>query len=303
MIYSDTAPEYRQSEATARVACRNVSFVQASVADGCDPTSANGVLNPNEPAQLVVTIENPTDTQILGLWGNLIPFDEDVHTPIGGAQFEPTPIPGGVGAQATARFSIYVDMDQECPSTLRFRLELSGAGGFRDRAYFDVPLVNCGPGMVGEGPRPGEVPPVDTPGVSWALRVARPPTRTGNLLFTWDRAAGALRYNIWRGNFHYLSQGSYNHLILGPGAVGQTCNLPEQDPLNVPGLFNSQELLGEALRIGPPNGNFYYLVTAEADCLTGMDFEGPAGKADLDGDGTPDQDRPAGLLLDPACNL
>lgn len=297
-VYNDTSPVARTAEATARVVCRNVRFDSAVVTDGCDPATSNGQLNRNEPALIAVTVENTRPVEITGLWGEIHPMDKDVLTPASGAVFGD--VPAGPGTTATAAFPIYVAPAQECPSTLRFRLELSAAGGFRDRAWFDLPLTDCTNGTIGQGPRPGEVPAVDTPGVEQALHVSKTLAGNTNLDLTWDRATGAARYNIWRGRFHYLNEGSYNHqILLGEGA--QLCNLPEQDPTDDPAVVNSQILGGDAFFLGPPAGNFYYLVTAEADCPTGASLDGSWGRADLDGDGTLDRERPAGLLLDPAC--
>jgi hypothetical protein len=139
--------------------------------------------------------------------------------------------------------------------------------------------------------------------VSQAVRVAKTGAGFIDLRLEWDRAAGAVRYNIWRGRIDNLARGRYDHQIpfgLGPGRL---CNVPELDPGNLPGVLNTRTLVGEAVALGTSAANFYYVVGAEAACPTGAAIDGPLGYADLDLDASPDavEERPLGLLLDPGC--
>jgi len=314
--YQDTTDGW-VARATVRVHCRNLSLADVRVRDGCE----TGVMRPMEPTRLEVEVENTRTELITGLSATLHPFDDDVVLPVATSDnpSEDVVLPGPGTTVTITTPAFWVSDAQPCPSVLRFRMEIRGDHGFRDRVYFNVPLECGSPTFV----LPGEVPAIDDPpGVPVGMRVtsamrAEKVVTSGllNLTMTWDRPVGAgtmdLRYNIWRGELATLRVGRYSHAI--PMGEGPTvlCNLPEADPMGDPGIVNTHVILGELVFTDLPSGSSYYLVTAEVDCVQvppSGSIDGPWGFGNHDLDGFPDptpslaEIRPAGILLEPACN-
>jgi hypothetical protein len=305
--YEDAAPA-RSAGTTARVTCRDVRVGAAVVRSGCDPGAPAGDLHLGDTQWLEITLETASLHDFTGLVATLHPLDEGVTLVTPGCMVEG--FSGSPTATVTLRTQLLtISLLQPCPSTLRFRLELTAADGFRDRAYFELPLADCTP----EGPvipDPGEVP--DRDGVDAmgdpvrAVRVTKTLTGPvqGNVVLSWDRPPATdpvlfLRYNTWRGRLDLLWRNAYNHNIpVGEGA-SILCNLPETHP-----LINSKSILGDATWAGTPAANFYYLVTAETPCAVGERVRhGSWGSADHDGDGVvgPGESRPAGLVFATDC--
>jgi hypothetical protein len=301
VTYVDSSPTTRTSSATARVHCRNVSLNGVTIGDGCDSATANGVLNRNELATLAVEVTNPDLTAAEGLVATLHPANDTVAVTSGTVVLGSVP-PAGT---ATATFTIVVDPAQACPATLRFRVDVAGSHGFKDRLWLDVPLDDCAIGGVGAWPPPAEVPAVDTPGASLAMRVEKAGPGSSDAALSWDRAGRADRYNIWRGSLASLREGSYSHALpVPPFPPNAFCNRPELDPGDDPLLVNQARLSGEASHVGDGLSNYYYLITAESECPSGLvSVDGPWGFGDRDRDGLADLDetRPAGLAADPSC--
>jgi hypothetical protein len=308
--------------AAVRVTCRSVRQVAVSLGengDGCDAATDNDVINRGEWVVIKLLLENAAAAAIDGLWGWVEPFDVDVqfaHTPA----FVVGDIPGGVGQQVTVELPAFrVAPSQPCPSTLRFRVELRGEHGFRDRVYFEVSLpdTDCSVGGMDPALVPGEVPAadisyIDMDGDRVFVKQAVRLDKTGDvdITVTWDRPTNVgqpgwvPRYNIWRGSLLRLHEGVYDHRIpdvdLG---TNPWCNLPEEDPGDLPDVFSDQTLLGETVWTGSPAANFYYLVNYEVECDgTVFVLQGHWGYASrpLATDWVTEL-RPAGLTLDADC--
>jgi hypothetical protein len=280
----------RVVRATTRFTCRDLRLLWAgeplmpsvAVKDGCDAGTENSGLNPNEGAVIEVTVTNTTPVPTQDTWFRLVPFNADVVTSGGtiARDFEAEGQPDGTQALA---FSVFVPASVNCMTNptamLRFRLEVYGADGFRDRIYFGLPL-NCTEGTVGAATYPGEVP--------RTVKVAK--DQDSNLIIVWDPVINASRYNVWRGTISALQTGRYDHTIPGaPDDFTLFCNEAGSPAL----------LINNATYVGSPSANYYYLVTAERECGTaGLVLDGPSGFANRDRDDAfePDEARPLGYL-------
>ena len=300
VTYGDTSPTPRERQATTHVSCRNLDFVSAEAyevgSSPCDPDLAGGPIQlvGGGAAYLVVTFDNPTGPDATGLTATLVPDLHSIEVGPGSVTMPNAP----TGGTTTATFPILV-RESTCPQgphcdgtpiPLRFRVEVRGDLGFKDRSYFDVPLDCLGSGMDDfAAARPPEV--FDTQGLGVpSLMVAKNPSSPEDLDVSWEELPGVVAYDIWRGHVHALLEGGYDHAIAADDQADDMCGVSPAGP----GLLTQR--VGEELSDHP--GSLYYLVTARNPCPAGHALAGSAGFA-RGPDGTGGlmlfDERPAGL--------
>lgn len=287
-------PPMQTLSAGTRTSCRDVILASAVIDDGCDDL-ANGALNPGELAWVDIELFDVGSPAVAALWGRLLCKDRNVT-------LEPTSVvfttSGGIEARALLRADAAL-AGVNCPTSVRFELELFGEDGFRDRVFFDVP-VDCTPDVTAPLARPGEVP---GPAPD-SLFVRKAGIGQVDLALTWGPAPQpsptpvppyVYTYDIWEGDVRRLVRNGYSHVLPAPpfGLGNDFCHVP------LPTLTLPAFLPGRA-GVTPDH---YYLVTARIQCASGLaSLDGPWGHPDRDGDGQDDAEEiPAGRRLDPAC--
>ena len=279
--HSDGNPAGWVASAGIRVRCRDVRLVSAALVEACDDGPfATGDAGPEEWLRLHVVVENTSAAAIHSLWGSVIPVDPLVICPDGGLVFGD--VPPGPGATVTGDVLVRVRTGGPCPPTpIQFRMELTGDDGLSDRFYFDTMLDTC---TIQTDPStlPDEVP--------RDMVLVKVPPGLYDVGFRWTPAAGAARYNVWRGDLSALRHRAYGHAI--PSGLGSFCNLTGTTLF----LVDGAQLNGE---------NYYFLVNAESTCTGGTDsLPGPFGFANRDRNGSDDsiERRPCGATLEPTCD-
>jgi hypothetical protein len=290
VLYADPSPAH-EARATARVTCRDLTLLGATLSGDCN---GNGALNREEAGLLAIQLQDTGGADVASLSGQLFPFDEDVLV------LSPNPVPfqqQPVTSLWAGTFVVQLDDDHECDpgENLRFRLELAGAGGFEDRAYFEVPQ-DCS-----DADRPGEVPNGEG-GTQPLLATKFPVLNPTDVVLTWAPPVTGpppAAYDVWKGDLDVLHAGTYDHVIPAPRIPGDPpyCDVPTT-------VFRA---VGDGMAMGPgPGTNFYYLVTAKLDCAdqaVQCAIDGPFGYADRDRDFMHDEDerRPGGTIQDVRC--
>lgn len=297
VTYTDASPAGRVRTGTTRITCRNLQYLTSAFfpADGADPcqadTAAPDELRPGGSGYLNVTFVSDGGADATGLTATIVPENHLVSTPAGAVSLPDAP------PDTTASFPIVVNprVCADSPASVRFRVEVAGDAGFRDRSYFEVPL-NCAlAGTDTLAPaRPDEVP--DTLGAAPpSLRVAKAGALNLDLMLAWEGTATADSHAIWRGSLHALAAGGYDHAILDDGQASDMCGLPGGAGLMV------QELLNEET---DHPGSSYYLVTAVADCAGLFDIQGSSGSSRINQPPfglQPFLERPHGRVEAPQC--
>jgi hypothetical protein len=280
--------------AAARSACRDVALVSVEVAHPCGSSMSTTTLDLGAEATLTVTLSQIAGPLVGGLWGELFPFDDRVHAgPPSSAVFS-VPPDAFVG---TFRVTVDDAFGLHCYSPLRFRLELHGENGFRDRVYFDV-NESCAVGTVTPPTRPGEV-------TGFRVEEGLPPNhdqQQDTLFLSFvpptPPPLGTHTFNVWRGDLGLLIRGTYSHVIpddtFSGSALVWACDVTASpaviDNGAVPGLDPA------------PLERSYFLVTAEALCGSMGSLDGPWGHPDANADAIDDvPEIPAGRRADPDC--
>jgi hypothetical protein len=152
---------------------------------------------------------------------------------------------------------------------------------------------------------PPEVPPVDdltvTPHI-YAVRVKKDKLNRIDLKVSWTAVPGAERYNIWRGTLRRLwgPSPAYDHGLAADASLQGLCNLGPHPRTAPQFLFEESRYRG----FGRSWFDFYYLVTAETTCPSGLvAVNGSFGRADIDPPlpATIFEERPGGATQDPGC--
>jgi hypothetical protein len=151
---------------------------------------------------------------------------------------------------------------------------------------------------------PSEVQPVDIPGSAptYAVRFKKDKVNRTDVKVSWTVVPGAERYNIWRGTLRRLWSASpaYDHGLELGSFASQLCNLGPHDRTDPQVLTDEARYRG----FGRNWFDFYYLVTAEATCPSGLhSVNGSFGTAGITPPlpADPAAERPGGATQDPGC--